>query len=384
MSLLHRLQQIAAKLESSEGVAESLAAADADLTVYDVEFEPAIEKVKRDPARRYMTPLPSVVGKQYGRLSFSVEVKSSGALATAPSWGKLLKACGMQEAALVTIAIGSITSGPFVPGDVVTGGTSNATGLVIDRVATGASVLHLVVLSGTFQNGEVLTGSVSGATATTGGTATASQGWNYRPTSTTLSTSSLTLGFFHDGLKKVIYGARGNVRGTGGNGALGMLRFELEGVYGGVTDVALLSNTLESQVPVTFLDVGLYLDAYQADFATLEFDLGAVRQQYETAQAAKGSKFVRITGRAPTVTLDPYAALVAGFDWFGKLASSNTSFLRAAYGTSPNKVVLAFPKLSYEAVRQATRGDFQTLGVTLAAVAPTVSTGDNEVLISVV
>ncbi len=379
--LLHRLQQIAFELEGSEGTAESVAAADADVLVQDVTFEANIEKVKRDPARRYLTPLQNVLGKQYARVSFDVEVKGSGAVATAPSWGKLLKACKMQQSAVVTIAIGAITGGPFVPGDVVTGGTSNATGLVVDRYATGVAAIALVVLTGTFQNAEVLTGSLSAATATTAGTATAAQGYCYRPVST--GDPSATIAFFHDGKRKQMYGARGKVSGGLANGGLGMFKFEFEGIYDADTDVAMLDPTYESQVPVTFLDCSLYLDAFQPDFTTLDWDLGNEIQMLETAQSSKGARAARIVERAPMVNIDPYATLVADFDWLGKLKSSTTSYMRAALGSAAgNKIVFAFPRLSYEAVKQANRGSFQTLGVTLAAVAPSVSRGDDEVLIS--
>lgn len=379
--LLHRLQQIAFELEASEGVAETVAVADADVLVQDVTFEANIEKVKRDPARRYLTPLQSVLGKQYARVSFDVEVKGSGAVGTAPSWGKLLKACKMQQSAVVTIAIGAITGGPFVPGDVVTGGTSNATGLVVDRYATGVAAIAMVVLTGTFASGEVLTGSLSAATATTSALVTAAQGFCFRPVST--GDPSATIAFYHDGKRKQLYGARGKVAGTLSNGGLSFLKLEYEGIYDADTDAAMLDPTYESQVPVTFLDCALYLDAFQPDFTTLDWDLGNEIQMLETAQSAKGARAARIVERAPIVNIDPYATLVADFDWLGKLKSSTTSYMRAALGsTAGNKIVFAFPRLSYEAVKQANRGSFQTLGVTLAAVAPSVSRGDDEVLIS--
>src|SRR5262245_38887009 len=132
--LIHRLQQIAFKLEAAEGAAETPLVGDANLTVYDVEFAPNIEKVARRPARRYLTPLQKVLGKQYARVAFSVEAKGSGAIGTAPSWGKVLKACAMQEAAVTTVAIGAVTGGPFRPGEIITGGTSGGKGLVLDRV----------------------------------------------------------------------------------------------------------------------------------------------------------------------------------------------------------------------------------------------------------
>ena len=66
--------------------------------------------------------------------------------------------------------IGAITGGPFERLEVVTGGTSGATGTVAIETETGTSPLYIFMWSntgsGTFQSGETITGGNSGATAT--------------------------------------------------------------------------------------------------------------------------------------------------------------------------------------------------------------------------
>ena len=61
---------------------------------------------------------------------------------------------------------GVVSSGPFVVGEVVTGGTSLAVGRVLSVDATNTSLV-VSTESGTWQNGEVVTGTTSSATATT-------------------------------------------------------------------------------------------------------------------------------------------------------------------------------------------------------------------------
>jgi hypothetical protein len=63
-----------------------------------------------------------------------------------------------------TINHGAITNGPFLEFELITGGSSLATAIVIDE---NAGVLTLGNIDGTFQSGETLTGSSSGATTTT-------------------------------------------------------------------------------------------------------------------------------------------------------------------------------------------------------------------------
>ena len=62
---------------------------------------------------------------------------------------------------LTTLSHGTVTSGPFIVGETVTGGTSTATGIV---AAVGADYVQ-VATSGTFVSGETITGGTSSATA---------------------------------------------------------------------------------------------------------------------------------------------------------------------------------------------------------------------------
>ena len=61
---------------------------------------------------------------------------------------------------------GAVTGGPFVVGEVVTGGTSLAVGRILSVDGTNTSLV-VDTESGTWQSGEVLTGTTSTATATT-------------------------------------------------------------------------------------------------------------------------------------------------------------------------------------------------------------------------
>ena len=61
---------------------------------------------------------------------------------------------------------GVVSSGPFVVGEVITGGTSLAVGRILSVDGTNTSLV-VSTETGTWQNGEVLTGTTSSATATT-------------------------------------------------------------------------------------------------------------------------------------------------------------------------------------------------------------------------
>lgn len=95
--ILTRRAVVAAKLEVTEGTAETLAAADANFLVREPRFEADIPMDPRENLDASLSPHSSVPGAQMARLTFRVELKGSGAAGTAPALGKLLKACGFGE-----------------------------------------------------------------------------------------------------------------------------------------------------------------------------------------------------------------------------------------------------------------------------------------------
>lgn len=73
------------------------------------------------------------------------------------------------------IDTGAVTGGPFVVGEVLTGGTSLAVGRILSVDSTATSLV-VSTESGTWANGEVVTGTTSSATATTASLPTAVTG----------------------------------------------------------------------------------------------------------------------------------------------------------------------------------------------------------------
>lgn len=96
--------QIAAKIEGTEGTAETPAAGDA-LLVFSPKFDPDIEQHPRNPVRATLSRLASVSGKRKATLEFDVELKGSGAAGTAPEYGDLLKASGFSETIVASTSV---------------------------------------------------------------------------------------------------------------------------------------------------------------------------------------------------------------------------------------------------------------------------------------
>lgn len=126
--LLHRTQ-IAAKLETTEGQAMTLAAADAFLAFRQGDPQPNVKMYERAPYRESLSMLPSLPGERSAKLPFQVELAGSGVVGTPPFWGKLMKGCAFAETIVAntsaqytpaSLNIPSLTLAAFMDGSIYT------------------------------------------------------------------------------------------------------------------------------------------------------------------------------------------------------------------------------------------------------------------------
>ena len=102
--LLRQIAQVAVKIESQEGVPESLSASDVFLA-FDPTFRPNITMTERNPVRTSISPVRSAPGRRSGVIGFSVELSGTGNAGDPFPFSEALKACGFSE---------EIVSGPGV------------------------------------------------------------------------------------------------------------------------------------------------------------------------------------------------------------------------------------------------------------------------------
>ena len=103
--MLTKRAVIAVKLEGTEGTAETLAAADADVLAFEPSFAPTITMYERSELTDSLSPFAQVAGSKMATITFSVNLRGSGAAGTAPKIGKLLKACGFGETVVVSTSV---------------------------------------------------------------------------------------------------------------------------------------------------------------------------------------------------------------------------------------------------------------------------------------
>jgi len=108
--ILSNRQIVAAKIEVTEGTAETLAAADANVQILEpAKWEPNISMFERNLLDVSLSSFKQIPGTRLATISCKVENKGSGTAGTAPALGKLLKACGFGE---TVVAVTSVTYAP--------------------------------------------------------------------------------------------------------------------------------------------------------------------------------------------------------------------------------------------------------------------------------
>jgi hypothetical protein len=94
--MLEAKTQLAIKLESEEGTAETLAASDAILHA-NGKFTPDTPMYQRPMRSSSLSPFSSVPGARSATIEFDIELKGSGTAGTAPEWAAALLGCGFAE-----------------------------------------------------------------------------------------------------------------------------------------------------------------------------------------------------------------------------------------------------------------------------------------------
>ena len=98
MSLLFRLRNILAKIESTYGTDPTPTGSANAILCSEMDIEPiAGGTVPRNLIRSYLGNSEQLPTAVYARMTMTVEIAGSGTAGTAAAWGPLLRACGYAE-----------------------------------------------------------------------------------------------------------------------------------------------------------------------------------------------------------------------------------------------------------------------------------------------
>ncbi len=330
---LNNLCIVRVKLESAYG-------ADADPTngltalMVDTGAEAELEAdtIERSVVRPSWTPPGVAVGAKRMPFKFGMEAHGGGLgvgdAILPPDYDPILQACGMQRTDVVRLTLGTIV-GVFVVGELITGGTSAATGTVL---ALDGDVVTLRAVAGTFESGEPITGGTSAATANV--TADPAPGMEYRPvTSRIAAQKSALIYLYQDHILYLLRGWRGTFELSGEAGKACKYIFSGTALWTRPTDVPVLPVAVPADfIPPRLERAGARLGAYDPIFKSFRLAMGGTVAPREDANSAEGIKEYCLGGRKPTLGIDPEQDKLANFDPYALWEAGTTVNLSLGVG----------------------------------------------------
>ena len=350
MALLTRRRILLAKIESTYNTDSSPLAANAmlirnlDMTPLDAEI------VSRDLVRPYFGNYDQIIVAQKVGLTFEVELQGSGTAGTAPSYGPLMRACGMSETVTAAAVTGSAQAGTTTTITLAAGASSVTNfyvGLPVSITAgTGVGSSGTIgAYNGTTKVATVVTAfAVAPAAAST---YSIGPGVVYKPVSS--SFESVTIyAQPQDSVQSSsplhkVTGCRGNVEFMTNSKGLPTAKFTMTGVYNAVVDAANLTATYTGfQTPIAVNKANtprfnfLGLSAIMSEF-------GVNMNNEVVYRNLVNSESVILTDRkaggtavfeAPTISTGTYAQ-----DFFATALGTTNGSLQLTHGSTTGFVI---------------------------------------------
>lgn len=379
MALLSRKRLVLCKAESSYGQDISPDGTDA-LLVRSLEVTPIeADVVSRDLIRNYLGNSDQLLAQTRVSISFQVEMAGSGAGATAPRFGSLLKACGMAETTTGSAVTGSAQAGAANSITLAAGASATDNiyvGMVIS-ITSGTGNGHVGVITAYNGTSKVATVQPSTTTFVPGASSAYSIAANVAYTPVSSSFASATLYFNNDGVQHIITGARGTFTLNTSVGQIPTIDFQMTGIYNAPTDTAAPATTYTNQATPVIFKAGntsaFSILSYKACLQSLSFNMANETVYRELVGCTKE---VLITNRAPAGEVMIEAPTIAQKDFFTIANDDTTGALTLLHGsTAGNRVTLVAPKVDISNPSYGDQDGIQMLNIPYVAI-PTTAGND--------
>lgn len=184
---------------------------------------------------------------------------------------------------------------------------------------------------------------------------------------------TLTIGHYHDGKRRLLSGAMGDFTITCPSGKLAYITFTFTGKYStNETDTAIISPTYPTAAPLRFADGSVTWNSVALCTSTVTIAAGntVIMRECVEADNRTGYKSALITNRAPIITADPEAVLVATQDRDAQWLEWSTEALAVTLnGTGNSTLVINAPAAQIENKQPNNRNDMITDDLTWLATA---------------
>ncbi len=374
--LLTRRAVLQAAMESTYNDPATVTTADGIL-VSEPMYTADPSLLERDFTRDTLSQQSHIVGRMLARMEFTTELRGngkqdSGLLADAPIITRLFRACGYnitaKAAAYATdvfedgdhenqvswAAGGTLTNTDVIKYtlEVTTGGASGTAEITVTSDTSGEGNAAAVVTTAT-----AFTVGASGLelTPTFTGDLASGQKWHVwlMPTGILLepissSMESVTLVMNKDGVKHTMAGSFGTFEITANAGEYASIKWTFTGTYTAPVDAALVSPTYERTLPSQVENARLFIDDFAAIVEKFSYNQNNDVQIRPDVNSEQGYIGTRIVSRKPEGGIDPEAALVADYDFWGKLRNATRMPFQMRVGDAVgNTVWIIAPSTQY-------------------------------------
>ena len=229
-----------------------------------------------------------------------------------------------------------------------------------DLKTSGAAGTPLAPLSALLQACGLTETAVGGVSVTYAPTSAAASANFYGPG------KSATIKAYENGILKVLGGAMLNCKMTLEAGKIPMLDFSGKGTYAAVTDASFPTYTPNTTDPAIVKSATFSSHGTSLTISKLEIDLGSEIAERPDVNSANSIVGFQITGRKPSGSMDPEAALVATHDFYGKFAAGTLGQISIVIGSGAGNVItITLPKVQYGEIGKSDRNGIYTFNVPL-------------------
>lgn len=381
MALLKKRQVVLFGIESTIGQDPNLTAAANAIKVEDPSWaNEETSMIERSVVKNNMSPEQQVYGGGLKTVTFSTEVKGSGTAGTAPEIGPLYRCAGMGETVVggtsVTYALVSTSREYGTLYYYEDGMLRKLHGCQVDmslKMEAGGKIM----IEWTITGHQMTYGTAQSATATTividanasGVDDTYNGQYIEIISGTGVSATLVAITDYAGATNTVTVASWPN--GTPDNTSV-------YAIHSDPIDVAVVSPTYDSAVPVALKGVPLTIGAYSAAIASLELNLGNEISKPKDIVSPDGFGRLEIIGRDPAGSFDPAVTLRATKDWENEFRTGQQQAIDTGLigNVGGNIFRLQVPKSYYREIGSGDREGIATYEISYGS---TYNSGDDEI-----
>lgn len=375
------------KNEATPGTAETVAAADHNLRIRDIELTTEIASYLLEYASGDHSVAGAVMGMSSGGINFTIDLKAGSAAGICPKWMKAAMFTGHRQEARIVLSADLVTINSVAGNVIVDHGAPVA---ITPQVFTSDHITTMTALCA-----KIVTAGGAGTVATVGG-ANNRTIYVTHPTKTigvsgfavtlgaSQATVALSTAICEDGTKDFVTatgsfylvppsgnGVLVTIKGMRGKAVIGFdgtgnpITLKVENAIGGLvsmTDAAIIALTSPdtTDVPST-LGITLTDGATDMYVSSMKIDNGLDNQLLESGQDTTGVFAAHTATRAPRLTWNPHVNLEASSTaWTRWKAGTQTAVAYAGPTVASQKFRLSIPKVQILEMKRGSRNGADT------------------------